>query len=345
MFWSVVLLSSCSLLACARDEQSSTATTRRATTTTSQPTTTGRPGKPSLLAPLTNRPWSGRGDPRRPVLVVKVDNADRLARPQAGLASADVVYEEKVEGAVTRFAAVFHSKSAPVVGPVRSARSTDLAILSQFDRPLFAYSGANARFAALIRSAPLVDVGYDRKTAAYVRDRSRRAPDNLFTSTDALWSGVEERTSAPAPLFTFGKGRPNGRKVVRVRYDFGGGRASAPVEWVWDRKERTWKRFQNGTRHVDTAGRVLTADNLILQFVAYRYTGIVDVSGAPVPEAVLDGEGDAWVFVGDKLVEARWSRSGGRQVTTWIGGDGREVSLSAGRTWVVLAERARSSWE
>ena len=56
-----------------------------------------------------------------PRLVVKIDNYP-AARPQTGLNDADIVFEEPVEGGITRFAAVFQCQSPPLIGPIRSAR-------------------------------------------------------------------------------------------------------------------------------------------------------------------------------------------------------------------------------
>ena len=56
-----------------------------------------------------------------------------------------------VEGGYTRLAAVFHSTPADPVGPIRSARSTDIALLAPLYHPLFSYSGANRDFQKLVR--------------------------------------------------------------------------------------------------------------------------------------------------------------------------------------------------
>ena len=44
------------------------------------------------------------------------------ARPQSGIAQADVVYEMLAEGNVTRFLALFQSEIPDKIGPIRSAR-------------------------------------------------------------------------------------------------------------------------------------------------------------------------------------------------------------------------------
>ena len=97
--------------------------------------------KPPPTCPLTGLPAPGDKVPHRPVVAVKVENtAD--AYPLAGLQNADVVYEEMVEGGITRFMALYQCKSATRVGPVRSARMTDPRVLSQFGpRSMLSYSG------------------------------------------------------------------------------------------------------------------------------------------------------------------------------------------------------------
>ena len=90
--------------------------------------------------PLTGLPGTVKD---RPAAVVKIDNG-LSASPQAGLEVADIVYEEPVEGGLTRLAAVFQSQGS-TVGPVRSGRTTDIAVISSFGQPLYLYSGANTQ--------------------------------------------------------------------------------------------------------------------------------------------------------------------------------------------------------
>src|SRR5205823_11259651 len=103
-----------------------------------------------------------------PALVVKIDNVGDVpsgARPQMGINEADVVFEEMVEGGYTRLATVFHSTPADPVGPIRSARSTDVALLTPLNHPLFSYSGANSDFKKLVQESSMVDVGVDNYPA------------------------------------------------------------------------------------------------------------------------------------------------------------------------------------
>ena len=108
-----------------KKEASSSTTAPASSTSTAPPVAanadpfTGLPADPAV--------------PARAALVVKIDNAPH-ARPQAGINDADIVVEEGVEGGVTRYFTLFHSKDAPAVGPVRSARSTDLLVAHQLGK-------------------------------------------------------------------------------------------------------------------------------------------------------------------------------------------------------------------
>ena len=123
-------------------------------------------------------------------------------RPQAGLDRADVIFEELVEGGVTRFMALFSTNDAPRVGPVRSVRTVDHKIMQPLGG-LFAYSGGVPPVVEELRETPgVTDVGANRVGAAYTRDSARSAPYNLYATTDTLWSG---QSAAPPskPLFNF----------------------------------------------------------------------------------------------------------------------------------------------
>ncbi|HEV7865899.1 MAG TPA: DUF3048 domain-containing protein [Acidimicrobiia bacterium] len=308
------------------------------TTTQTGASTTTAPAVAANASPLTGLP-NDPAAPARAALVVKIDNAPK-ARPQAGINDADVVVEEGVEGGVTRFATVFHSHESPSVGPVRSARSTDLLFAQQLGRPLFAYSGANAVFADLVRKAPLVDVGVGRFPTSYHREPGRPAPYNLFSETKALYASAGDDVTPPAPLFSY---RPAGEPPPAA------GSEPAPrvqavwklnitttVLYSWDEASKTFRRTTDGAPHLDAAGVQVAPENVVFQVVGYRNTGLVDRSGAAVPEAELVGEGEAWVLTAGRLIKGRWSRPAGAQATAYTFPSGEPIRLTPGRTWLEL---------
>jgi hypothetical protein len=306
--------------------ETTTSTTEAATTTTAPPP----------LAPLTGLPI----DPvllGRPAVVVKLDNVEPKARRQAALLQADVVYEERVEGSVTRLLAVFQSEDAAPVGPVRSARTSDIGIFSPLGRPYFAWSGANRIFAQRIRAANVVDVGYDAAPGQYHRDPGRPAPSNLMLRSTVEVRGIPaEGQTAPPALFTYrpvGQA-PAGEPVAAVGVSYGNQAGSAPVEYRWN--GTGWDRFQNGTPHVDASGVQVSPPNVVIQFVDYVGSEVTDQFGKPIPEAQLLGEGEVWVLTGGNLVTGRWHKPSLEAVTTYSDAAGQPIGLTPGRTWVAL---------
>jgi hypothetical protein len=310
-------------------------------------TTTAAPAAPSTVPPGT-APLTGlASDPAtlgRPLLIVKIDNAPK-ARPQAGINQADVVVEEAVEGGVTRFAVMFHSQDADPVGPVRSARTTDIQIATPMHRPLFAYSGTNPNFLKLVRAAPLVDLSPDMRPAAYRRQPGRPAPYNLFSTTATLRNGTSG--DAPPPLFTYRRsGEAPGTPAASVSLTFTD-KVTTSVAWAWDAAAGGWRRSEitykpgsgestTRTPHLDAAGQQVVAKNVVVQFVEYVDTGERDQSNTAVPEGKLIGEGEAWILSEGKVVKGRWQRPSVDQVTRFVDAAGKPVDLVPGLTWIEL---------
>ncbi|MGH8919103.1 MAG: DUF3048 domain-containing protein, partial [Actinomycetes bacterium] len=210
---------------------------------------------PPPVSPFTGMPT----DLGAPVLSVKIDNA-KAARPQTGLALADLVYVEPVEGGISRLLAVYQSHFPPLVGPVRSTRLTDLQLLANFGRPALAFSGAAAQITALVARAPVLDVSEEKQPRSYRRDRRKRMPHNLYGDTFLLRRGGQP----PRDIgFRFGPTPPGGRSVpgTNVRYratDIG-------VQWV--PTEARWVISMDGAPFIAAAGPRPGAATVVLQRV------------------------------------------------------------------------------
>ena len=284
------------------------------------------------------RTWTGvQGiDLERPALAVKIDNVTR-AHPQSGVNVADVVYEEIVEGGVTRLVAVFQSTSADMVGPVRSARTSDPPLLAAFDHPLFAYSGANRGTRTVLAESTITDVGYDALTNEYWRDRSRRPPHNLYTSTDALWAHHSGRTAVPPAPFIHRYPEqplhPSAESATGVSIDFG----LTEVDYDWN--GTGWARTHGGNPHVDDEGVRVAPANVVVQFVAYGWSKADSRS----PEARTTGTGVAWVFTDSHVVVGEWNRPD-ESLPATFSADGETIRLSPGNTWVALARKNTATW-
>lgn len=292
----------------------------------------------AALFPLTGAATGEAASIDRPALAVKIDNAPS-ALPQAGINDADVVFEELVEGGLTRLLAIFHSQDSDEVGPVRSARSTDIPILATLVQPLFAWSGANAAFAELVRNSNVVDVGVEAAFDAYVARDDRPQPSHLFSTTEALYAAADGQGVAPRQMFRYRTDEtlpPSAREIDGITIDYG----ATTVTFTWDDAVGGWLRTQNGEPHLDSDGEQVAPANVVVRFVAYIDSGSVDGNGNPVPEAQLQGLGDAWFLVDGHLIQGQWDQRARALPAQYLAQNGTFAQLDPGDTWVVLPDQA-----
>jgi hypothetical protein len=273
-------------------------------------------------------------------VVVKIDNIDD-ARPQTGLNGADVVYEELVEGGLTRLAAVYQAYYPSVVGPVRSGRLTDIPIVDNLNHPVFAYAGTNGLFLPQLRAQPITDVDIGNHPELFNRVNYAAAPHNLYTDVAQLAAQSPPGSGPPSPLFTY---RPAGQAVAGAgaapASEVTIGFPAASVAWYWSASSGQWLRSQNGTADVERSGDRLSAANVIIQFVGYVDDGLATGEGlppAPIPKGELVGSGQAWILTDGAIIKGTWQRTSLTGPTTWTDMGGNPIALTPGRTWVELA--------
>ena len=288
------------------------------------------------LCPLTNTETESPRLAGRTPVAVKVENSSQ-SRPQAGLNEADIVYEEAVEGGITRFVAIYHCETAARIGPVRSARFVDPSLLLQYGQPIFGYSGAAGPvISAVAQASGIQDVRQDTHPDAYELDPNRSAPHNVYTSLKALLQAGSKRTAAPEAVFEYDEeppAREDSKRGREVHLDFS---TDADVYWRFDRESGLYERLHGETPHATEDGEQVTAQNVIVQVVELRDSGIVDAAGNPSPEVVAVGSGDAYVLRDGRLIEGTWERGADGDVTRFLDSTGEVIPLAPGRTWVEL---------
>jgi hypothetical protein len=285
------------------------------------------------IATYTPQPWL-----HRRVLAVKIGNSN-AERPQAGLDRADVVYEELVEGGITRFMALFLTDSADRVGPVRSVRTVDPDIAESY-HALFAYSGGVPPVVARLHDAAhITDVGADAVGNAFVRDDHRNAPYNLYTSTDALWSG--HPGSPPPPQFSFLPSDANpattGAVADHVSFRFAGN--GSAVKYDYNAANGLYERFTDGAPHlVESPGgtQQLGFRNVIVEMVHVVSDGYLDPAGNPTNTITLIGSGSAVFFRAGRAIRGHWSRSSRELPMRYTDDAGAPLAIAPGNTIVEM---------
>ena len=271
------------------------------------------------------------------ILVVKVDDT-KYAHPQIGIEDADIVYVEQVEGGLTRLAAVYTSKLPPLIGPVRSARISDIELLAQFGRVGFAYSGAQFKMRPVIAAANLQNISAERNPPSiYTTDLSRPGPFNMILKPDLLLQRANANpkiridTATVAP-FIFGE--PSKGETLT---------ASAKVKWPnaryelrWDVVNSKWLIYFNDQPNVAASGEQLYADTAIIQVVSITPSIYGDKFGEITPFSKTTGVGKAVMLRDGFSYQLNWQRDLETDLTTWRTADGEIANFKPGRTWIFL---------
>lgn len=305
-------------------------------TASSGPTAASSPSAApaALVWPLTGLPAAAGAQVGAPALSVKIDNAP-AARPQSGLDKADVVFECLVEGGLSRFLAVYQSQPADLVGPIRSARPVDGALLRALRGGIFAYSGA-AR--GEIAPAQAYSTAYllsnDNDPAPFFRLSSRRAPQNVYASTTSLRAEGDRRhpgLPGPPQLFTYGPVTPGAAPAGGVQVRLGG---QSSASWRWNGS--VYLRSENGSAHLLAGGQQVSATDVVVLHVRVTHSGIIDAAGNEDPFVLAYGSGAAEVLRNGVAEQGSWARPTVADPFRFTTTGGAPLTLQAGRTWVEL---------
>jgi Protein of unknown function (DUF3048) N-terminal domain/Protein of unknown function (DUF3048) C-terminal domain len=271
--------------------------------------------------PLTGLPAQG-AVPRHPVMVVKIDNTES-SRPQIGLSKADLVTEELVEGGSTRLAVFFYQHTAPLVGPVRSMRATDIGIVKPARAVMVAAGGAPPTVRRIRKAGIKV---YAEPSTGFRRDDSRRVPYNLFMALNKLAKTLKAQDTV-ASYLPFGKAgdTPTGQPAKRFSAVFS---PAHTTSWVYH-----GGTYENRNSFA-AAGDRFRPHNVLVLRVSVGDAGYKDPAGNAVPETKFTGTGQAMLFSGGRVVRGTWKKT--LDSTISLGTKAGELSVPAGHTWIEL---------
>ena len=283
---------------------------------------------------------SGRPGGDAPVLVVKIDDTTN-AHPQIGLEDADIVYIEQVEGGLTRLAAVFSSKVPTRIGPVRSARISDVELLAQYGHVGLAYSGVQKKMRPVINSANLLDLGaQNHSSTIYTNDLTRVSPYAMVLRADLLLQFVKEHSLSidiSKPMgWNFGDAPSGGVPVTSVHLSW----PANSYDAHWSKSEGRWLLDHAQRPNLAASGVRLGPTTLVIQNVSITDSIYKDKVGGVTPFSETVGTGTGYILRDGRYFKATWSRPDSLAGTMWRSLDGREITFPKGQIWVALTDRA-----
>jgi hypothetical protein len=275
---------------------------------------------------------------KRPAVTVKISNTPD-AHPHRGLAEADLVFVEPITGATTRLAAIFHSKLPAQVGPVRSLRPMDAALIGPTKGIIASTMADRWVLDYLDKTADLANLGSLRvPSGTYALDDSRRSPNHVFARPAKLLP-LTDRTEPPAPYFSYAPdlvrstAQRSGADARSVTVAYGG---SATATWMYDARTRRWSRAEKWSRHLIENGGQVAADNVIV-LTAARDTSFARAKPSMTILDVFDASGPLKVFTGGKTVNGRWTKTTANAPFSFTTTDGGPLLLTPGTTWIECA--------
>ncbi|MGH2730801.1 MAG: DUF3048 domain-containing protein [Actinomycetota bacterium] len=287
---------------------------------------------PDPTCPLTGMDPPPEVDPERVAVAVKIEDSP-LARPQSGLEDADLVFEEIVEGGITRFMAIYHCNDVKQVGPVRSARFDDPKLAYPFTRVL-AFSGGNDIVEKELAARKLFTIDEDDADGGLYRiPPGVLEVHNLFGDTRKLRALAPARLEPPKPdVFKFGELAEGHPKARRVTVNFTAGNT---IEYRWEGK--SWRRYEAGEPFFTEAGDQIAVPNVLIQEVEVNHSPtIVDSAGNPSPDIRLTGSGRALLFRDGRVVKGKWTIRKELAPPKYTTKDGEPVVFAPGPIWIEL---------
>ncbi|MFE0556480.1 DUF3048 domain-containing protein [Paenibacillus sp. NPDC058910] len=302
-------------------------------------------------APLTGLPLEASLT-QRP-LAVMINNAP-AARPQSGLGQADMVYEVLAEGGITRLIGIFQSQSGiEKIGPIRSIRPY-LINLGESYGGVLVHAGGSPEAYSIIQKQGKQDMDEIGNAGSYFwRDKERKAPHNLYSSDEKLREGAAKLNygnDVKVPQYSFYSepaaesgdgaegtahvevvsGEPGEKVEIKFLLD------SYVVAYEYDGSTNTYKRWVNGSPHVDLNDNVqLEAANVIVLGADHKV--LDDVGRLAVN---VETGGKAMLFQRGEVIEGQWVRAAGDAIR--FVKDGKEVPLVPGTTYFNIVPNSPS---
>lgn len=286
------------------------------------------------ICPLCDVPCN-LSDINRPILAVLIENSP-AARPQSGLNKACVVYEAITEGGITRFLAIYLHGKSDKVGPVRSARPHFIHLAQDYDATLVHCGESYEALQILSNTPDKYNLNQMKFLKPFWRDKKRRAPHNLYTSTDKLRDFMIEKNWIDSPVqypeFKFSDLFPVGGQEAEKVLVYFSGAIGYTLQLNYLPESKCYERLMDKKIHVNKEDNIkLQAANVIIQFVdsaifAESTKGTFDVS--------VVGTGVGYYLADGQYFRIRWSKDRESSPTSFTLEDGSELPFKKGQTWI-----------
>ena len=266
------------------------------------------------------------------VFAVKFDDTNE-AHPQQGVESADIVYITEVEAGFTRLMGIYPSNYPEVLGPIRSARISDLSILGEYGKVGYLYSGAQSKMRPVISAANLVNLSAERNPPSiYFNDPARRSPYSMMVRPNLLLEKAGDVELAKEPGWKHGARAEDAKKIISAKVEW----PNASYEALWSFDEKRFLLKHNGRANIASSGIQLGSTMMVIQMVKISPSEYGDKFGGVTPKSEVIGSGHGYLLRNQRVVKALWNRASLSEPTTWSFEDGSPAYFARGQIWFFL---------
>lgn len=301
--------------------------------TTTAPVKEAPIAEPKFFSPYTGEQVSEATSKNIPFMVV-IENS-KEARPQSGLADADIVFETSAEGGIPRMIALYQKNSPEKIGPVRSARPYFLDISREYNLA-FAHCGTSSEAEELIKKNHLMTLNEFAFAGSYWRDKTRKAPHNLYTSSDNIRDLIQSKDYDHPTMVNmkFDKSYWENTDLKEVK-DFS---LKVTKKYTADysfKDNKYYKAMNSEPAMNKDDNRQLAVSNIVIQVTTIKLQE--DGIHLSIP---LTGKGYGYVISNGKLTRMAWIKETANSRTILKDESGNDIPLSPGNTWWHIVDKS-----
>lgn len=335
------------------------------------PTIPSKVAENKYYSNLTGMEVASEADITAPVYCIQTPNGMDGARPQAGMTEAGVVFEAIAEAGITRFATIYQQPSSAVIGPIRSLRIYYLQWDTPFDCTIV-HAGGSYDALAAVRAGGYKDLT-ENYTYMYRGTYSARLWNNLFTTSaelaqfgadhgytssnvngflrmtpeESLRARVDENVSSklvitePTTASTSELGASVGSIFIRfgnwsdfnVRYNYNSTTNSYDRSYESGAQHEVYDCPRENLGEVDPE-KVCTLKQLSPSVVVAMVVEEKRAADNYHEDITAIGSGTAYIFQNGGVVAGSWVKGSTGEQIKFFDGNGAEVALAPGQTFI-----------
>ncbi len=312
--------------------------------------------------PLSGKLLKDEDAAKHAAVAVKVPD-NKNEHPQRGLDEADIVfveldgYRDPAGFSSTRLMPVFHSSMPDTVGPVRSIRPVDIALLS----PMHALIGNTGAAPWVVNYVEhngshlegMLSYMNTKGSGSYSIDPARVRVLNGVTYYDRatvchpkiLAKQTKKFRDGPQQLyFPFGDAKlastADGKAALSISVPWKSAN-SYSMSYTWSAKTGTWLRSMPWGPHILADGKRVAPENVLVIRAKQHYAKIYPGRGHAEPiHDIIDTTGTFYYFNGGKYVTGTWTKAAIQDPFTFTLEDGSPLSMAPGQTYVELPNKS-----